>query len=589
LVNGVEPTVEITSWRFVVAYRDHPPAGPLLIGYDPVIDLPQSHLARLVDRVVDNTVVPPRKAHGKGQPQFDPRLCLKVLVYAYAIGVRSSRQIERLCKESLPFLFLTRGDAPSYRTLCTARNTQRGLVESVWVALFAVAAEAGISRLGKIVVDSTKMRANVSPEAVVKASEFGPVLAELRRIVSQAEALDRDEDSEGACQTTLDKNVEPDEMRDVLRRVRKELARQKRKRSSADKSSQDPSAETEAGTSGEDGASDVLSDQDTEQADAPESTAGEKAALQTEQAKSDLVLVPEPASAPKGSGRTIGSLSKRMYKSLKRAIAAIISAQADQRKHAMLTDPDSRMMGEGREKRIRACHSFEVATDNGLLVAGQRCPVPADNDRLEGLVGAAQRNEVVAISAVDADSGYYAGDAIALLIASGIDTCVPDSNTAGDLHRNQPIGTVRAMGRGSVEFTWDEDADAYRCPEGNRLRFTQERKRDGSTVRVYRAERKCTGCPLAAACLKQTTAKRRTILISIYDDILEQARQRFSDPVHQDRYHHRAEAVETVFGFIRSALGYGRWMLRGEAGVRNEIALITAAYQFRKIHQAIAR
>jgi hypothetical protein len=464
----------------------------------------------------------------------------------------------------------------------------RELVEAVWVSLFAVAAEAGISRLGKIAVDSTRMRADVSPEAVVKAREYDAVLAELRRIIAVAEAADQQEDAEGACETTLDKKVEPDEMRDMLRRVRKELAEEKRRQAAAKKAgSQDP-PEGPAAESGAAGSSIASTDQEPEPAATFESPEGGEPVAETQEADNDLVLVTEPVSSAKGCGRTIGSLSKRMYESIMKAIDAILSARADQRKHAMLTDPDARMMGEGREKRIRPCHSFEVAADNGLLVTGQRCPVGTDNDRLEGLVEAAQQHEAIPITAVDADSGYYSGDAIAALIAAGINTCVPDSNTAGDLHRNQSIGTVRAMGRGTVEFTWDKDADEYRCPEGNRLRFTQERKRDGSTVRTYRAERDCTGCPLAEACLKQTNAKRRTVKISVFDDVLEKARQRFSDPVHQARYHRRADAVETVFGFVRSALGYGRWMLRGEEGVKSEIALVTAAYQFRKIQKAMA-
>ena len=76
---------------------------------------------------MEATVTPPRRPPGPGQPPFDPRLPLKVLVYGYATGQRSSRQLERLCAESLPYLFLTRGDTPSYQTLCTVRVEQTEL------------------------------------------------------------------------------------------------------------------------------------------------------------------------------------------------------------------------------------------------------------------------------------------------------------------------------------------------------------------------------------------------------------------------------------------------------------------------------
>ena len=104
-----------------MSYRPYNPPSPRLIGYDPFYDLPRDHLARLVEIVVEESIGPPKGTRGPSQPAFDPRLCVKVLTYGYATGVRSSRQLEKLCDESLPYLFLTRGDTPSYRTLCSVR------------------------------------------------------------------------------------------------------------------------------------------------------------------------------------------------------------------------------------------------------------------------------------------------------------------------------------------------------------------------------------------------------------------------------------------------------------------------------------
>ena len=83
-------------------YRAHPPSARLLFGYDPEQDLPADHLARLVEQVVEAAVRPAVRPSGPGQPPFDPRLCVKVLVYGYATGIRSSRRLEQLCAESLP-------------------------------------------------------------------------------------------------------------------------------------------------------------------------------------------------------------------------------------------------------------------------------------------------------------------------------------------------------------------------------------------------------------------------------------------------------------------------------------------------------
>src|SRR5206468_935653 len=86
----------------------------------------------LVYQVVEAAVRPAVRPSGPGQPPFDPRLCVKVLVYGYATGIRSSRRLEQLCAESLPYLYLTRGDTPSYHTLCTARTEQEVSIKQVW-------------------------------------------------------------------------------------------------------------------------------------------------------------------------------------------------------------------------------------------------------------------------------------------------------------------------------------------------------------------------------------------------------------------------------------------------------------------------
>jgi transposase len=532
-----------------MSYRPYAPPAPLLIGYDPCRDLPPDHLARLVEQVVEASVTPTRRPAGPGQPPFDPRLPIKVLVYGYATGQRSSRQLERLCDESLPYLFLTRGDAPSYRTLCSVRVEQSELIEQVWVDLFAVADGVGLKRLGHIVVDSTKLRANASPEAVLTADEYEPVRQELQQILAEAAAVDAQEAAEGRPRATrLGREVPPEQMREILRRVRQRRARAKQE-ATATAAAGPPVAGTLAPES------------------APAGRAGEPG-------------------HPAGGGSERPPLGPRMRPRVEAALAAIEAAQAEGQKHLCLTDPAARMMPEGREKRVRECHSFEVAVDReaGLLVVGQTTPEGQDNGRLEALVAAAQTHEPTGVKAADGDSGYYGGDAVSRLLAAGIDLCVPDSNTACDLHRGQPIGATRERARGQVRFEYDPKADCFRCPEGNELRRRQQRRAHGQTVTDYRAVRDCRACPLAAICLTQAKAKRRTLRVGEEQPALAAALQRFAEPAHQERYRHRGEVVESVFGFVRGVLGYTRWLLRGKERVACEGRLIKVGYQLRKVH-----
>lgn len=513
-------------WRFAMSYRPHPAPQYMLFGYDPVRDLPADHLARLVEQVVEEAKLPRTVSGGKGQPAFDPRLCAKVLVYGYATRVRSSRQLERMCSESLPYLFLTRGDTPSYRTLCNFRVDHSDIIERVFIELYAVAGECGMERLGAIVIDSSKFRADASPEAVVKETEFAPLLDELKRILQEAREADERDEQDPPGQTRTGQPVDSEQMRDILRRVRKRLARAPK----SDHSNQKPASEADASV-----------------------------------------------------GKPLGP---RMLPRIEAAIETLEAAQEQKSKYACLTDPDAKMMKEGRQKHIHECHSFEVVVDrqDGLLVAGQTCQSPTDNSRLEPLVAAAKAQEPSGIKRVDADSGYYSGDVVAALLSEGIDTCIPDTNTACDLHRGLPIGNTRSRGRGSVPLEYDAEANCYRCPKDNVLLAGARRQDYGQIVTVYQAKRPCTDCPVACDCLTQPHAKYRTVKRGDHADTLEAARQRFSEAEHQDRYHHRGEVVETIFGFIRGTLGYVRWMLRGKERVACEGKLFKTAYQLRKVH-----
>ena len=142
------------------------------------------------------------------------------------------------------------------------------------------------------------------------------------------------------------------------------------------------------------------------------------------------------------AAREPDQITPRMRKRLQAAAKALDEAQDAQRKFVNLTDPDAEMMPEGCEKHIRECHSFEVGVDAGsqMLMTAGVTQVGNDNERLESLVASAEKNEPEGVKAVDGDSGYWQNGPVARLNLSGIETCIPDSTTACDLHRGQPIG-----------------------------------------------------------------------------------------------------------------------------------------------------
>lgn len=77
--------------------------------------LPQDHLARfvaeLVDEVLDLAPILAAYTEKRGFPRYDPRLMVRLLIYGYTAGVRSSRAIERRCVDDVAFRYLAAGAA----------------------------------------------------------------------------------------------------------------------------------------------------------------------------------------------------------------------------------------------------------------------------------------------------------------------------------------------------------------------------------------------------------------------------------------------------------------------------------------------
>jgi transposase len=109
------------AYNFLRGDRDQ----PFLLPPDLRDWLPEGHLAWFILDVVDQLDLEPflraYRADGHGHPAYDPKMLLGVLLYAYAIGVRSSRQIERRCREDLAFRVLAGNQLPDHVTVARFR------------------------------------------------------------------------------------------------------------------------------------------------------------------------------------------------------------------------------------------------------------------------------------------------------------------------------------------------------------------------------------------------------------------------------------------------------------------------------------
>lgn len=100
-----------------------------------------------------------RRRGGVGAAGYDPRMLLGLLIYAYCRGVRSSRQVERLCGTDVAFRVLCDQDIPDHCTLARIRADSHDAFASLFTRVLLIAGHAGLARFGTVAIDGTKIAA----------------------------------------------------------------------------------------------------------------------------------------------------------------------------------------------------------------------------------------------------------------------------------------------------------------------------------------------------------------------------------------------------------------------------------------------
>jgi transposase len=177
--------------KFLPVDRDQPAFLPPNM-YD---WLPKSHFVwfviDIVERLDTTAFWGTKGTTGAGRRGYDPVMLLTLLVYAYACGLRSSREIEARCRVDATFRLVCANRIPDHTTICRfrRRNGQTdGAIETLFTQVLAVCAEMGLGRIDVVSADGTKIKANAAKDAN-RTEEGLQKLA--RKILDEAEAADR--------------------------------------------------------------------------------------------------------------------------------------------------------------------------------------------------------------------------------------------------------------------------------------------------------------------------------------------------------------------------------------------------------------
>jgi transposase len=122
----------------------------------------------------------------RGAPPYDPAMMVCLLLYAYCVGVFSSRKIALACARHLAFLAIVGQDRPDFRTMSDFRTRHLEAFQEVLVQVVRLAAEAGLVKLGNVAIDGTKIQGHASRH---KAMSYGYMKQEVERLREDIEAL----------------------------------------------------------------------------------------------------------------------------------------------------------------------------------------------------------------------------------------------------------------------------------------------------------------------------------------------------------------------------------------------------------------
>ena len=388
-VSGVEAEPVVKA-RVDKTFRAYEPDQMFLL--PPSIDdwLPEEHLARFVSELVDDVLdLEPFLAvftEARGFPPYDPRLMLKLVLYGYTTGVRSSRGIEKRCHDDVAFRFLAANQAPDYRSIARFRRRHLEALAGLFVEMLRLCQRAGMVKLGRVALDGSKVRANASRRKAMSYKRMtereAELAAEVDDLLAEAEATD----------TAEDERFGPDRRGDDLEG---ELARRESRLAKIRRAKSD--LETDAARRA---AADAARKVWHHSADLPSTAAGDAA-----------------------TGDTSGA--DRRGQAAAGADEAAVAVTPDDKAQRNFTDPDARIMKTSGGS-FQYCYNAQTVADDAyqVIVETRLTNRSADCPEFTSMLDGVERNCGARPRQVLADAGYFSEDNVAAAAERGVDALI---------------------------------------------------------------------------------------------------------------------------------------------------------------------
>jgi transposase len=341
--------------------------------------LPEGHLAYFIIDVVErldlSEIYGSYGGDGRGQPPYNPSMMTALLLYAYCVGMPSSRRIERAACEDVAFRVIAANQRPDHDSICEFRRRHLLALAGLFVQVLRLCREAGLVKLGHVALDGTKVRANASKHKAMSYGRMKQKEDELERQVREmlelAERVDAEDDAK------YGKGIRGDELPAELRRKESRLKKIRE-------------------------AMEALEEQARVEAKARAEEVRKKIEEREKKAK-------KSGKKPRGRIPKVPDPSE---------------AKPADKAQRNFTDPDSRIMQDGSTKSFEQCYNAQAAVDekHQVIVAAAVTQAPNDKEQLEPMVKEMRGNLGKRLpKKLMADAGYYSEENVKFLDSKKVD------------------------------------------------------------------------------------------------------------------------------------------------------------------------
>jgi transposase len=345
--------------------------------------LPEKHLASFVVDVVAaldlSAIYEVYEAQRRGQPPYDPRMMVALLLYAYCTGKPSSRKIEQATYGEVAYRVISGDQHPDHDTIASFRKRHLGALSALFVQVLMLCQEAGLVKLGHVSLDGTKVKANASKHKAMSYERMCEAEKKLEEEV--AGLLGKADGTDGAEDEEYGKGRRGDELPAELERRQTRLAK-----ISEAKKALEERAKVKA----------------AKRAEAQRAKAEARARKEAE------------------TGKRVGGRPPKEPEDPDKAVP-------EPKAQRNFTDPESRIMKDGATKSFEQAYNAQAVADDEaqIIVAADVTQQTNDKKQLKPMLEQVERNLGRLPDKASADSGYYSDENVTDADLEEVDLYIP--------------------------------------------------------------------------------------------------------------------------------------------------------------------